>query len=341
VTDAEVPSAPNTPSMGAITTSSAVVNMAYPNDQGSAIIDTGFWLYTVASGGTAIKTDGVASTQTSFTFTGLSPYTTYYASCAARNGVGWGDQSDRRAFTTLAIAPTLTSVNAYSISRNGATIGSAVIGNNGGQAPNNFRVEYNTSASSTGSTVITKGSFTAITLTGLSPLTTYWYRAAAANSAGFGAYTAWKSFTTKDVVPNEPAAPTISAIGNNQATVTWVAPALNGTTLDGYTVSISAVDDPDQPIKTVDVGPTALSTVVTGLPSGTPLKAYVMARATPNSSGFGPGTAFTTTGSLATLELWMNDGGTWNRYELWRNDAGVWSKHQLWLNDAGTWRFTA
>lgn len=276
-------------------------------------------------------------------FTSLTPGQKYWA--RVRSAGAWWDATRYSGWVTTSFtmpkAPTVSAApTATSVARTSFTVPTATVSDNGGAAPTDYRVQVNTSASATGATTLTKGSWAAVAVTGRAPLTTYYYRVAAYNLAGWGAYSAWKSVKTLDAVPNDPAAPTVSAITETGATVTWTAPALNGATLDGYVVVISATNDPGTPVKTYTVANDVLSQEVTGLTKAKDYQAFVRARATPTDSGFSDARAFRTAGVLATLYPTIVVGGVHKKLEIWTKIAGTWKRVMVELNVAGTWKRT-
>jgi hypothetical protein len=346
-TQVGVPSPVGGRAISGITSSGFTSTWEVPNGNGAAVTKYGYEVrlgdYPDSRTGTIVK--AAETTTTSFTIGNLSPYTTYSVHHRAYNGqwgpwqvdaTTWGAQTP----TTLANPPTLTSVNAYNISRTSAMIGGAVIANNGGQPPTSLRTQYNTTASTTGATIKTSGGvWASIQLDDLVPLTTYYYRGSAANSAGWGEWTAWKSFTTLDAVPSNPAAPTVTSITETSAIVNWVAPALNGTVLSGYLVMVSQLNDSDAPEQTFEVGPTVLSQKFSNLAKGTQYYAFVKAHAVPNDSGWSPSKAFKTLGVSATLFPALNIDGVWHDViESWSNNGGVWQRIKLGLNVDGVWK---
>ena len=257
--------------------------------------------------------------------TGLTRGTLYYFRVRiATTQYGWGTWGSWKSFTTLAVAPTLGSAyTAGTITRNSAVISGFNIVDNGGEAPSNLRVQYNTSATDAGATVVTQGSWNSVTVSGLAALTTYYYRAAAYNSAGWGPYVeTWKSFTTLNDAPDDMAAPTFSAVGDTAMRVNWVAPAMNGATFVAYKYDISLVDTFASVVATGTTS--ALFVDLTGLTPGTRYYVRVRANATPNNGGYG--TAYRLTTGFAPnsgLRVYAIIGGVVEQGELYTFVDGV------------------
>lgn len=227
------------------------------------------------------------------TFTNLARATAYDAYAQAKNAAGWGSFTPNYRFTTPPVAPTIgTGHTATALTRNSATITGLSVSDNGGAAPNDVRVQYNTTQSETGATVVTRGSWADVPLPGLSALTTYQYRVAAANSAGWGAYGAWKSFTTLSDAPNDMAAPTFSSVTDTSFRMNWVTPAMNGASFVNYKYDVSLTNTFATLVTTGTT--TALFADILGLTPGTKYFVRVRANATPNNGGYGSSEQTTT-----------------------------------------------
>ncbi len=122
------------------------------------------------------------------------------------------------------------------------------------------------------------------TLTGLTAGASYTFQVAAVNALGTGA----NSPASAAVVPYAlPAAPTITAVsaGSNAATLSWTAPANNGSAITSYLVTpyIAGVA---QPSRNFPASPTTQT--ITGLAAGT---TYTFRVAATNAAGTGPASA--------------------------------------------------
>ncbi len=140
-----------------------------------------------------------AAGYTNVTVTGLQPNTLYYFRMRISNsGYGYGAMGSWHAFRTLATIPDApTAWNISIISQIDAGITGNVVSDNGGATLTDWQVEYNLSASDTGALYNESGSPTlAPGIFGLTPGTVYYARLRAKNSVGWGAWTAWKTFTT-------------------------------------------------------------------------------------------------------------------------------------------------
>lgn len=226
------PGAPSSaPTMSSITTNSmGVTSATISNAGGGTILE-----YQAQRATNTAFTSGVAAislgTSRTGTFTGLARATRYYVRTRGRNAAGWGPWSSTRTVDTPPNVPTLSNGATHdTVTRNSFRVLGSPISDNGGQAPNNLRVQYNTSASTSGATIKTAGSWNAVSVTGLAPATQYYYRKSAANSAGWGPWTTWQAVTTLSAGPDDMEPPTFSEITETEARATWTIPDLGGAT---------------------------------------------------------------------------------------------------------------
>ena len=258
---------------------------------GTPLGDVQQWEITTADSGgaNAVATNGRTQTRT-----GLARARTYAARLRLYTAAGWSDYSSWFGVTTLADPPVIAAGYAVSsIAGNSATVGNLSVSDNGGESPTDVAVEYSTNSSLTGATRKERGSWADVPLTGLLGSTTYYYRAQAKNSGGWGTWGPVKSFTTMSGVPDDIATPTVSAITDTGLTMTWAAPAMNGATLTNYQWQWSLDDSFN--IVGGQGSTTSLSAALTGLPKGTRVFLRVRAIASPGNGGWG-GTSARTTG---------------------------------------------
>jgi hypothetical protein len=129
---------------------------------------------------------------------------------------------------------------------------------------------------------------TSATITGLRNGTTYTFTVSATNSVGTGpASTASNAVTpSAPTAPAAPAAPTATP-ANASATVTWSAPANDGSPITSYTVT-PYIGTAAQTPTTVTGSPPLTSATITGLTNGT---TYTFTVSATNAVGAGPASA--------------------------------------------------
>ena len=289
---ASLPDTPTTPTLSNVTADNIRVNGSTPGNNGSAIVEYQFQHATNSA-----FTTGVFSPLHNGPFLdhwGLSKATQYWFRFRARNGVGWSPWSAAVSGKTLATIPVISNYSTNAVARNSFTVSNFVVSDNGGEAPSNVRVEYNTSASSTGSSIVTRGSWGDVTISGRAADTLYYYRASVWNSAGWSAWGAWKTVRTLLDVPNNMPAPTISNITDTSARMNWGAGSANGTTFMHYEYQVAIDKNFDNVILAGTT--TELFADLTFAEPGQTRYVRVRMIATPNSGGWSPGTLLQMTG---------------------------------------------
>ncbi|MHA8083668.1 beta strand repeat-containing protein [Aquirufa sp. A-Brett2-15D] len=186
-----------TTAASSISSSSATSGGTITSDGGSAVTASGIVYGTSAGSSTYSVTSGSGTGIFASNLTGLLPATTYYVRSFATNSVGtvYGSEIS---FTSLAIAPTLTTTAASSITKYAASAGGTIT-SNGGSTITASGICWSTTATPTTSNSKTtdgtaSGTYTS-SITGLTAGTTYYVRAYATNAIGTS-YGAAQSFTT-------------------------------------------------------------------------------------------------------------------------------------------------
>ena len=209
---ASTPPVVGTPTSASITTTGATLGGTVTSDGGSAVTGRGVVVSITSDnanpsiGGPGVTTISEGgTTMGAFTtgVTGLTPATGYSFKAYAMNGAGTGYTSVA-AFTTSAVAPTVTSPTSSSITGTTATLGGNVTGDGGSTITERGVVYAQTAANSnplidgTGVTkvpVIGSTGLFAAGVTGLSPTTSHSFKAFATNAIGTS-YTSVATFTT-------------------------------------------------------------------------------------------------------------------------------------------------
>jgi hypothetical protein len=245
--------------------------------------------------------NGTTSPFTS-TISGLSNGTTYYVRAYATNSVGTAYGSEI-SFTTLALAPTVSTTAISTITATTANSGGTVTAT-GGATITAQGVCWSTSTGpTTANSKTTNGTtspFTS-TLTGLSNGTTYYVRAYATNSIGTS-YGNEISFTTLIVVPTVTTT-TISSVTATTANSGGTVTATGGAAITEQGVCWGTTSGPTiSGNKTTNGTTSPFTSNITGLTSGTTY--YVRAYAT-NSAGtaYGNELSFTATAPVTTTGL--------------------------------------
>jgi uncharacterized protein (TIGR02145 family) len=214
------PTISSTASAISITSSTATIGGTITADGGVTVTSRGVVFGTSAGSATYSVTSGTGTGTYTIGLTGLTPATTYFARSFATNSVGtvYGTETN---FTTLAIAPTLTTSAVSSITKYAASAGGTIT-SNGGSVITASGICWSTTSTPTTlnsktTDGTTSGTFTS-SITGLTAGTTYFVRAYATNAIGTS-YGAAQSFTTLSTPPSQ----TTVLIG----TQTWTDKNLN------------------------------------------------------------------------------------------------------------------
>ena len=194
-----------TASATSITSSTATTGGTITADGGASVTSRGVVYGTSSLSSTFSATSGTGTGTYTISLTGLLPATTYYVRSFATNSVGtiYGTETS---FTTIAIAPTLTTTAASSITKYAASAGGTIT-SNGGSVITASGICWSTTATPTISNSkttdgTTSGTFTS-SITGLTAGTTYYVRAYATNAIGTS-YGSVQSFTTLSTSSNNP-----------------------------------------------------------------------------------------------------------------------------------------
>lgn len=335
----DAPDAP-TLAVGAKTTTTIAVTLTDPAYTGGGITARQTQIATGPGFSTVLATD----TTTTPAFASLTRATPYYIRSRVQNATGWSAWSTTlQVITNVDLPSAPTGYSTSDLASTTTYVGGGAVADNGGGTINNLRVEYNTTASSSGSTVVTVGSNASAFLSGLTAGTLHYARMAVANSGdggGWGAYGSWVSFTTKGNVPTPPQGLAAGSITDTTATLSWTAPASqNGATNTGYTLRVATDPTFSTGLQVFSLGTAVLSKLASGLLKGTTHYAQVWQNSNNGVGSFSPVISFLTTGvPEVPTSIWMRIAGVWEAGTLWQKIGGVWKQGELWQKISGTWR---
>jgi hypothetical protein len=240
------------------------------------------------SPGSWTTTSSLGSTALTTTISGLTAGVSYDFEVAAINTFGTGPWSATASSTPSAAAPIVANAPVLV----SATAGDTTVALdwniptfNGGAAITDYIIQKSANGTTGWATVTESVStVTAYTVTGLANFTIAYFRVAAVNSAGTGAYSNVMSATPTGT-PSAPGIPTdvVCAPGDTVVLVSWTAPGTGGSAITDYLLQ-QALSPPGTSWGSVtgDTVSTATSTNVTGLTNG---QGYVFRVAARNSIG--------------------------------------------------------
>jgi Fibronectin type III domain len=239
---ATLPGAPTSLTAAGGNGSATLTWSAPTNTGGSAITD--YSIQYSSNGGTTWSTfSNSISSVTSSVVTGLTNGTMYTFRVAAVNSVGTGSYSSSTTATPASNVPGQPTALSASASGTTASLSWTAPASNGGSAITSYRVQSSTDGATWTTLSPTFPTATTASVASLSNATTYYFRVAAINTNGVGAYSASASVTTGAGVPGVPTSVTVSRTVGGYAVdylqVSWTAPASNGgSTITGYDVQL-------------------------------------------------------------------------------------------------------
>ena len=317
-----------TTAASAVTSTTATSGGNVTTDGGSVVTARGICWATTSSPTIANSktTNGTGTGVFTSPITGLSPGTTYYVRAYATNSIGtaYGSQAT---FTTLAVAPVLTTTAVIGITGTTSTSGGNILTDGGSTVTSRGICWATTQNPTISNTIVTSGTgsgaFTC-NLTGLTRLTTYYIRAYATNNIGTS-YGNQVTFTTTAEAP----AITTTAI-SGQTNTTAISGGIitddGGSAITSKGVCWSTSANPTTAnSKTTDGSGTATFTSnISGLTSGTTyhLRAYAtnsIATSYGNDVSFTPGTVTDIDGNVyhyivIGTQTWMVENLKTTRY---------------------------
>ncbi len=189
------------------------------------------------------RVENTRSTRTSYTHRGLEPGTRRHYRVSAINSAGTGSPSNvTNATTEVDVPHAPSSLVASAVGESSIQLSWATPSDNGGARITGYRIEVSLTGASAWSVVATntRSTSTLYTHRGLPPGSRRYYRVAAINSQGRGAYSRVAFATTRAAVPGAPTGLTATARGTSRIDLTWRAPLLDGgARITGYRIETS------------------------------------------------------------------------------------------------------
>ena len=287
---AKISISPYAPTPVTGTRGNALVNLSWtePTYPGADPI-TDYTIEYSTNNSTWIAFPHTASTATSLAVTGLTNGTPHYFRVAAVSAAGTGLYANLVGTLTPATVPGApTSVSATPASGQLA-LNWIAPASNGGEAITDYLVETSTDNANWTAVSHTPTTATTIVVTGLTDGTPYYYRVAAINVVGTGAFGDGGP-ATPAVAATAPSAPTgVGAVpATGQLTINWTVPTSDGgSPLSDYLVEYS-IDNTNWTV-VAHTPSTATSLVATGLTDGTPYFLRVAAINAIGTSSYGIG----------------------------------------------------
>jgi hypothetical protein len=266
------------------------VSWTAPASLGSPAL-TGYRVQVATSvGGVYTNAAGCAtnSTTPSCTATGLTNGTQYFFKVAGINTLGMGAYSTASGGVTPGTLPGTPTGVAGVRGNQQVSVSWTAPASLGSPALTGYQVQVATSVGgvyTNAAGCATNSATTSCTATGLTNGTPYFFKVAGINTLGMGTYSTASASVTPGVLPGTPTAVT-GVAGNQQATVSWIAPAsLGSPALTGYQVQVStSVGGVYTNAAGCATNSTTPSCTATGLTNGT---AYFFKVAGINSVGTG------------------------------------------------------
>ncbi len=268
-TPVAVPMAPTAPTL-AVGNTQLTVAWSAPTDTGGSAITRYELQYRTGGGAWTLISSGIG-TRTSHTITGLTNGNSYEVQVSAVNDQGNSPWSRSAAATPATIpgapdSPTLTEGNTQ------LTVAWTAPTDNGGTDITRYELQYRRGNGAW--TLISSGTNTTHTITGLTNGNSYKVQVRAVNAQGTGEWSPSAS-ATPVAVPMAPTAPTLTA-GNTQLTVAWSAPTdTGGSAITGYELQYRTGGEAWTPILS-GIG-TKTNHTITGLTNGNSYEVQVRA----------------------------------------------------------------
>jgi len=259
-------SAPSAPTGLTATGSSGSVTLSWTaplNNGGSTI--TGYTVYYATTSGGELTGTSVAVNSTSTTISSLTTGSTYYFVVEATNNVGSSVPSSEVSGVPVAVptAPTVTSILNGSAGSGQVTMSWSPPTSIGGSALTGYAVYYGTTANPTSYLGTVTSNVTRVSITNLTPGTTYYFDVVATNAIGSSPASNVVSITCALAAPGKPGNVKATASGTS-VKVTWSASSGSSVTYQLLVSTSSSMSN-----ATSYAANTATNYTVTGLATST------------------------------------------------------------------------
>ncbi|HKK41374.1 MAG TPA: hypothetical protein VJ963_03110, partial [Bacteroidales bacterium] len=309
-----LPATLTTSAITSVTSTSAVSGGNITDDGGGSITGRGICWSTSSFPDLSDQSTGSGTGTGSFSanMTGLMPGTTYHVRAYATNSAGTSYGNDLN-FSTPAVLPAITTMEAWSITRTTASTGGNILSNGGSAVTASgicYGISHNPSVSGQHTSDGSSGGTFSSSLTDLTPGTVYYARAYATNIVGTS-YGGEITFTTDPLSLASVTTTTISSITSASAASGGNISDDGGlaVTSRGICWSLSASPTTDDNITTNGTGTGSYTSNITGL---SPATAYHVRAYATNSMGTAYGTdrTFTTLAELPVISTTAVTGVT-------------------------------
>jgi len=218
------------------------------------------------------------------TLTGLTNGVKYQVRVFAKNGVGTGVSFNKLTNVVPSTTPGKATITTLTAGAGQVTVAWTAPLSNGGSAITGYTVQAFNAAGTDAvvgkSCTPTTATGTNCIVTGLTNGTAYTFKVTAANAKGSGAASNLSATATPVAAPAAPGSPLATAKTGKKVTISWTAPANNGSPITGYTVqaytwngSLETIVTPAKKCTTTS----ATTCDITGLTAGTQYKFKITA----------------------------------------------------------------
>jgi hypothetical protein len=217
------------------------------------------------------------------TLTDLTNGVKYTVKAFAKNAVGTGTASSSLKNVVPATTPGKANITTVTAGAGQVTVAWTAPVSNGGSAITGYTVQAFNAAGT--DAVVGKtctpatATVTNCIVTGLTNGTTYTFKVTAANAKGSGAASNLSATATPVAAPAAPGSPLATAKTGKKVTISWTAPANNGSPITGYTVQAYTWNGSLETIVTAKKCTTTSATTcdISGLTAGTQYKFTITA----------------------------------------------------------------